>query len=83
MKWYYLLQAKYYLAVGQYQALIRQTDELRTIEPQLRHIRAIGIKHQYGMSCCILSLKRGIKKVPGKYASEIQLLRSPISNQYQ
>ena len=58
MKWYYLLQAKYYLAVGQYQALIRQTDELRTIEPQLRHIRAIGIKHQYGMSCCILSLKR-------------------------
>lgn len=64
MKWYYLLQAKYYLAVGQYQALIRQTDELRTIEPQLRHIRAIGIKHQYGMSCCILSLKRGIKRFP-------------------
>ena len=61
---YHLLQAKHYLAVGQYLALIRQTDELRIIDPKLRHIRAIGIKHQYGINNCILSLKRGIKRFP-------------------
>ena len=61
---YHLLQAKHYLAVGQYLALIKQTDELRIIDPKLRHIRAIGIKHQYGINNCILSLKRGIKRFP-------------------
>lgn len=63
-KWYHLLKAKYYLAVGQYYALIKQTDRLRTVEPKLRYIRALGVKHQYGMHNCILSLERGIKRFP-------------------
>ena len=64
IKWYYLLQAKYYLATGQYRELIKQTNKLGMTEPKLRHVRAIAIKHQYGINFCILSLKRGIKRFP-------------------
>lgn len=83
MKWYHLLQARYYLAIGQYLAAIKQTDELRIIEPKLRHIRALGVKHQYGIKKCLLSLERGMKKFPEntllKYSYYDHLLSTSIN----
>lgn len=58
------LKAKYFFSSGRYQDIMSLTSSHRSQSPELRYIRALSIKHIYGIDACLLSLSRGIKHFP-------------------
>lgn len=57
-------KAKYYFTIGEYKKALYLTNSYRNEDPQLRYIRALSIKHEYGIEHCLLSYKRGCKHFP-------------------
>lgn len=68
------LKAKYYLSIGKYRELIRETNLFRNEDQQVRYIRALGIKHIYGIDACLLSLMRGKKHLTEKWRLDYSYL---------
>lgn len=56
---YAFWKANYYLVSGKYYELVKSTDKFRNTVPRLRYIRALGIKHLFGIDKCLCSLSRG------------------------
>ncbi|MDE6209550.1 MAG: restriction endonuclease [Lachnospiraceae bacterium] len=56
------LKAKYQFSRGDYQKIITLTNIYRNEDPALRYIRALSIKHIFGIDACLLSLERGKKR---------------------
>ena len=61
---YTFWKAKYYLVFGKYYELVKSTDKFRNTVPRLRYIRALGIKHLFGIDKCLCSLNRGKNRFP-------------------
>ncbi|NBI88778.1 hypothetical protein D3Z47_22395 [Lachnospiraceae bacterium] len=57
-------KAKYYFTIGEYKKALYLTNSYRNEDSQLRYIRALSIKHLYGIEHCLLSYKRGCKHFP-------------------
>ena len=49
---YAFWKANYYLVSGKYYELVKSTDKFRNTVPRLRYIRALGIKHLFGIDKC-------------------------------
>ena len=58
------LMAKYKFSLGKYQEIIILTNMYINTSPDIRYIRALSVKHIYGINACLLSLERGIKHFP-------------------
>lgn len=58
------LKAKYFLSSGGYREIIVLTNMHLNQTPDLRYIRALSIKHIYGIDACLRSLERGINHFP-------------------
>ncbi len=61
---YAFWKANYYLVSGKYYELVKCTDKFRNTVPRLRYIRALGIKHLFGIDKCLCSLSRGRAHFP-------------------
>lgn len=61
---YAFWKANYYLVSGKYYELVKSTDKYRNTVPRLRYIRALGIKHLFGIDKCLCSLSRGMHRFP-------------------
>lgn len=53
------LNAKHKISLGKYQEIIDLTNDYRNEDSDLRFMRALAIKHMYGIDACLLSIKRG------------------------
>ena len=58
------LKSKYNFSLGKYHSIIEITNPYRNEDPVIRYIRALSIKHIYGIDSCLLSLKRGQNHFP-------------------
>lgn len=61
---YLYVKAKYYMVQGDYKKVIDITNYYCNSDYNLRYIRALGVKHLYGINECLKSLKRGISHFP-------------------
>lgn len=61
---YAFWKANYYLVSGKYYELVKSTDKFRNTVPRLRYIRALGVKHLFGIDKCLYSLSRGRDHFP-------------------
>lgn len=64
---FYYLKCKYFFVTGQYTKAISETNPFRNTNAHIRYIRALSIKHIYGIEACLLSLQRGIQHFPNDW----------------
>ena len=61
---YLFVKTKIYMVHGEYEKIIQITNLYCNNDNNLRYIRALAIKHLFGINQCLLSLKRGIQHFP-------------------
>lgn len=61
---YLFWKFKFYLAIGKYQEMLDEIGQYNDVTPELCYIRALAIKHIWGIDACIESLKESIQIFP-------------------